>query len=112
MGYITYKVASADATKILHADNILSITPDDNKLNIYLDSGIGHESTTSYTTGVQVLYADGAFLASSVVEKWREAIAKASGLQGGAPIVVDESGVSTSVNQVVIGRAELPNLSF
>ena len=108
MGYITYKVASADASKILRADNIILITPDDNKLNIYLDSGFDHESTNSYALGVQVVYADGAFLASSVVEKWREAIAKASGLQGGAPIVVDESGVSTSVNQVVIGRAILP----
>ena len=112
MGYITYKVSSTDATKILRADNILSIIPDDNKLNIFLDSGISYEGTTSYALGVQVVYADSGFLASSVIDKWREAIAKASGLQGGAPVVVDESEVSTSVNQVVIGRGELVNLTF
>ena len=112
MGYITYKTSSDNASKILHADNILSCFADDEKINIFIDSGITHESTTSYALAIQVSYADSSFLASSVIDKWREAITKASGLQGGAPIVVDESGVSTSVDSVIVGKTELVNLTF
>ena len=112
MGYIKFKTTTVDVCNIIKADNILNIIPDDNKLNITLDSGITDESTAVYAHGVQVTYSDSAFLASSVVDKWREAIVKASGLQGGTAIVVDESEVATAVSVNQPGKAEQVNLTF
>ncbi len=111
MGYIKFKTTSSSVCDIINADNILNIIPDDNKLNITLE-GITDEATEVYAQAIQVTYADGSFLASSVMDKWKEAIVKASGLQGGAAIVVDESEVDTTVSNVVIGIAEQPTLAF
>ena len=117
MGYIKFNTTGvAGIQDVINADGISGVQADAESIlftygNCITDDGAG---TATFTTGVKITYDDGTFAASSIVDKWRDAIVAASGLQGGVAIVVDESiaaDADTVVSTVIVGKVEIPDIT-
>ena len=114
MGYIKFNKTGAGIVDVINADGISAMTPDGASILFIYGNCIADDAGTGYTTGVKITYNDGTFAASSIIDKWKDAIVAASGLQGGDAIVVDESiaaEADTVVNAVILGKVETPDIT-